>query len=116
MEQATDYTVANVRRGYLPQLVLSGQASLQSGAPRLPGALADVLQANGYDYTGMAKDQYRVVLDLSQVVWDGGDLAARREVAAAEGRVQKARTTVGLYDVRRQVDELFFGILLSTSG
>lgn len=112
VEQATDYTVANVRRGYLPQLVLSGQASLQSGAPRLPGALADVLQANGYDYKGMAKDQYRVVLDLSQVVWDGGELAARREVAAAEGRVQKARTTVGLYDVRRQVDELFFGILL----
>ena len=70
IEQATDYSVANIKRGYLPQLSVSGQASYQSDVATLPDVLTGLLTSNGYQYKGMARDQYRIAVDLNQVIWD----------------------------------------------
>lgn len=112
IEQATDYSVANIRRGYLPQLSAGGQATYQSDVATLPDALTGLLTSKGYIYKGMARDQYRIAIDLNQVVWDGGNLKAQQDAANREGRVQAAQTDVDLYAVRRQVNELYFGLLL----
>lgn len=112
IEQATDYSVANIKRGYLPQLSVSGQASYQSDVATLPDVLTGLLTSNGYQYKGMARDQYRIAVDLNQVIWDGGNLKARRDMAGKDGLVQTAQTDVDLYAVRQRVNELFFGLLL----
>ena len=112
IEQTTDYSVKNINRGYLPQLSFSGQASFQSDAASLPDVLSDMLEESGYDYKGLKKDQYKLAIDLSQVIWDGGNMETQKKVTKLEGKVQAAQTDVDMYAVRDRVNELFFGILL----
>lgn len=111
IEQATGYSIKNINRGYLPQLFFNGQASYQSDVANLPDVLSDMLESNGYDYKGLGKDQYKLALDLNQVIWDGGSMEAQKKVTKLEGKVQTAQTDVDMYAIRERVNELFFGIL-----
>lgn len=106
------YSVSNAKKGYFPQLAFSGQAAWQTDVPVLPGALSNVLTQQGYTYRGLKKDQYKVALEVSQTVWDGGAVRAQQELASAEGRVSEAGTEVDMYAVRQRVNQLFFGLLL----
>lgn len=112
IKQTTDYSIKNINRGYLPQLSFNGQASYQSDVANLPDVLSNMLESNGYDYKGLDKDQYKLALDLNQVIWDGGNLEAQKDVTRLEGKVQTAQTDVDMYAIRDRVNELFFGILL----
>lgn len=112
IEQTTDYSVKNINRGYLPQLSFNGQASYQSDVANLPDVLSNMLESNGYDYKGLGKDQYKLALDLNQVIWDGGNMEAQKKVTKLEGKVQTAQTDVDMYAIRDRMNELFFGILL----
>lgn len=112
IEKTTAYSLRNVNRGYLPQLSFGGQATYQSDVANLPDALTNLLSGYGYDYKGIQKDQYKLTLDLNQVIWDGGNLEAQKDVTRQDGEVQKAQTDVEMYAVRNRVNELFFGILL----
>lgn len=110
IKQTAAYSIENINKGYLPQLSLSGQASYQSETTGLPDALKSMLANSGYK--GMEKDQYRIALELNQVLWDGGNIKAQKKVASANEKMQAAQTDVAMYDVRNRVNELFFGILL----
>lgn len=110
IKQTAAYSIENINKGYLPQLSLSGQASYQSETTGLPDALKSMLTNSGYK--GMEKDQYRIALELNQVLWDGGNIKAQKKVASANEKMQAAQTDVAMYDVRNRVNELFFGILL----
>lgn len=112
IRQSTAYTLQNIRRGYLPQLSVSGQASYQSDATHFPDALGQLLAGSGEESPSMRKDQYKIALDLNQVVWDGGNLQAQKRLAGSEEEVQMAQTEVDMYALRNRVNELFFGILL----
>lgn len=112
IRQTTSYSIQNINKGYLPQLTLNGQASYQSDVATLPDVLADMLESNGYNVKGLNKDQYKVGLDLNQVIWDGGNLEAQKKVTDLNGKIQTAQTDVDLYAIRDRVNNLFFGILL----
>lgn len=110
IKQTAAYSIENINKGYLPQLSLSGQASYQSETTGLPDALKSMLANSGYK--GMEKDQYRIALEINQILWDGGNIKAQKKVASANEKIQAAQTDVAMYDVRNRVNELFFGILL----
>ena len=102
----------NIQRGYWPQLSLGGQVSYQSEVTDLPDVFSHLLSESSPNYKGMAKDQYQIALDLNQVIWDGGHIKARRDLAASDAEVQVAQADVEMYAIRSRVNELFFGILL----
>ncbi len=110
--QSTDFNLENIRRGNLPRLALSAQATYQSDVAALPANLANMLASTGRKPKGIAKDQYRIALDVQQNIWDGGDTKARRTIAEADGTAQQAETDVELHAVGERVNHLFFGILL----
>lgn len=112
VRQTTEYTIKNIQRGYWPQLSLGGQVSYQSEVTDLPDVLSHLLSESSLNYKGMAKDQYQIALDLNQVIWDGGHIKARRDLAASDAEVQVAQADVEMYAIRSRVNELFFGILL----
>ena len=60
----------------------------------------------------MRKDQYQAMLQLDQVVWDGGNIRARKEVTRATSEVDKQKLEVDMYAINERVNQLFFGILL----
>ena len=66
----------------------------------------------GVDMKGLAKDQYRIGIDLQQTVFDGGMINAQKQVAREQGAVKQAQLDVDLYQVRQRVNEMYFGLLL----
>ena len=46
---------------------------------------------------GLDKDQYQLVLELNQTIWDGGAVRNRKEEARAKSEVQKGQLEVNLY-------------------
>ena len=108
----THYTVSNLTKGYFPQLSFGGQASWQSDVMTLPDALRDMMAATGYEVKGLKKDQYKVTVDVNQVIYDGGSIQAAKRVAQADGEVQQKQNEVDLYAVRERVNNLYFGVML----
>lgn len=112
ISQTEQYNLSNASRAWIPQVALSAQATYQSATPTYPEAFNTILQANGVEMAGIRRDQYKVALDVSQNIWDGGQTKATKAIAEAEAKEQRSRVDVSLYDLQSRVDNLYFGILL----
>lgn len=104
IEQSREFTLANASKGYLPQLGLNARITYQSEVTQLPSAMPGVNPMN--------KDQYQAVVELNQIIWDGGAIEAQKRVTKASSKAELKRTETELYTVRERVNQLFFGILL----
>ena len=76
-------------------------ASYQSDVTEIPVDLP------GIDIRGIRKDQYQAMLQLDQVVWDGGNIRARKEVTRATSEVDKQKLEVDMYAINERVNQLF---------
>ena len=110
--KTTDLTVSNVRKGWLPQVTASAQATLQSDVTAFPDQIQQAYQTMGIDMKGLRKDQYRVGIDVQQTVYDGGAISSQKAIAREQGNVQTAQTETQLYNVRQRVNEMYFALLL----
>lgn len=112
LQATTDYTVANINKGWLPQLSAGAQATLQSDVMSLPDGLKSIMSQAGYNVKGLKKDQYKVAIDVSQTIYDGGSIKAAKQAARAEGEAKARQNDVDMFAIRDRVNNLFFGILL----
>ena len=112
IENTTELTVSNIQKGWLPQVSASAQATLQSDVTAFPDQIQKVYQTMGIDMQGLKKDQYRVGIDVQQMVFDGGAIKNQKEIVRKQGEVQRTQNEVNLYNVRKRVNEMYFGLLL----
>ena len=110
--KTTQLTVKNIEKGWLPQVTASAQATLQSDVVSWPEQMQSVYRQNGLDMKGLKKDQYKIGIDVSQTVYDGGAIRSQKAIAQLQGDLQEAQTEVSLYQVRRRVNEMYFALLL----
>jgi len=111
--QSEEYSVATASRSWIPQVTLSGQATWQNAVATFPEKFTDMIAAmGGEEMQGMAKDQYRVALDVNQVIWDGGVSKQSKELARAEAAEKRLTSDTNIYALEERVNSLFFGILL----
>ena len=111
--KTTDLTVSNIRKGWLPQVSASAQATLQSDVMAWPDQMQTMLAGMGINLKGLKKDQYRVGIDVQQTVYDGGAIRSQQEIAREQGNVQAAQNEATLYQVRKRVNEMYFALLLT---
>lgn len=112
IEKTTALTVANIQKGWLPQVSAQAQATYQSDVTSWPDEMKTMMTGMGIDMKGLKKDQYRVGIDVQQTVYDGGAISSQKQIARSQGKVQEAQTEVSLYAVRRRVNELYFSLLM----
>ena len=112
IEQSRDYTLSNAARAWLPQVTLSGQATLQSDVVSWPEEFESMLAMQGLDMPGIRCDQYKVQIDVQQTLWDGGKSRTDRAIAEGEAAQERMSTEVELYAVDSRVEDIYFGILL----
>ena len=106
IEKTKEYNLENAARGYLPQFALSAKASYQSEVTELPVAIP------GVDIKGMSKDQYQVMLELQQQIWDGGGIRMQKKQTEAEAEINREKLNVDMYSLNSRVNDLYFGILM----
>lgn len=108
----TELTVKNIQKGWLPQITASAQATYQSDVVSWPENIQRMYQQMGLNMKGLTKDQYKIGVDLQQIIYDGGAIGSQRSIARQEGKVQEAQTEANLYQVRKRVNEMYFSLLL----
>ena len=112
IEKTTDLNVANIQKGWLPQVSASAQATLQSDVPAFPDEFQKLYQQMGITMEGLERDQYRVGIDVQQTVYDGGNIKSQKEIARRQGELHSRQNEVTMYNVRRRVNEMYFSLLL----
>ena len=112
IEKTTQLTVANIQKGWLPQVSAQAQATYQSDVTAWPDEMKTMMGGMGIDMKGLTKDQYRVGIDVQQTIYDGGVIGSQKRIAREQGKVQAAQNEVNIYNVRKRVNEMYFGLLL----
>ncbi len=115
IEMTEKYNISNANKGYLPQLTLSGKATYQSEVTQIPSSLGTTIsQITGhpFSFAELTKDQYQAMLELNQVIWDGGMISAQKKGIKASTEAENQKLAVDLYSLKERVNQVFFGILL----
>lgn len=112
LEQTKEVNLSNINKGWLPQINLYGQGTVQNDTPSLPESLTNIINQTGTNIAGLNEWQYRIGADISQNIWDGGTSKVHRKIELAEDAERQAAIDVQLYAVRERVEDLYFGILL----
>ena len=112
IEQSTELTLSNIRKGWLPQLSASAQGTVQSDVTAFPPQMQALYEQMGLEMEGLGKGQYRLGIDVQQNIYDGGNMESRKEVARRQGELEATQNEVKVYQVRRSVNEMYFSLLL----
>ena len=112
IEKTTQLTMANIQKGWLPQVSAQAQATYQSDVTAWPNDMKVMMSGMGIDMKGLTKDQYRVGIDVQQTIYDGGVIGSQKRIAREQGKVQAAQNEVNIYHVRKRVNEMYFSMLL----
>jgi outer membrane protein TolC len=99
-QNAIDLEVTNT--GKLPQFELNAQATYQS----------DVIQVPLPGITPLNKDQYRATVAVNQLIYNGGMIDATLNTQTAALNTKKKQIEVNLYGLKKQVNQLYFSVLL----
>jgi len=113
INESLSLNIENASQTYIPQLSLTGRATWQSDITKFPDEFTAILAGMGIDGISFPdNDQYRLVLELSQTIWDGGAASVQKKNAIASSAVDLQSLEVNLYSLKNRVNQLFFGILL----
>ena len=112
IRQTTDLTMSNIQKGWLPQLSATAQSTYQSDVTAFPEQMQALYKQVGISMEGLRKDQYRVGIDVQQLVFDGGAIKNQKEMARLQGAVESAQNEVSMYSIRQRVNEMYFALLL----
>lgn len=108
VEQSKDFNLAALNRAFLPQLSINSQATYQSDVTELPIKI----NIPGFTVEGLDKDQYRATADVNQILFDGGNISAQKNITRASAAVEQQRINVELQKMREKVRQLFLGVLM----
>ncbi len=112
IEKTTRLTTDNIQKDWLPKVSAHAQATYQSDVTAWPSEMKTMMSGMGFDMKGLKKDQYRVGIEVQQTIYDGGVIGSQKRIAREQGKVQSAQNEVDIYNVRKRVNEMYFGLLL----
>ncbi|MBL0268059.1 MAG: TolC family protein [Chitinophagaceae bacterium] len=105
IRQTRDWTIDNLGKGFLPQFSLNGQATYQSEVTQIkipiPGVTVDPLN----------KDQYKLLADISQLIYDGGMIKQQKAIQQFNETTEQQKLEVELYKLNERINQLFLGVL-----
>ena len=104
IKKTEEFNLSNAAKGYLPQVSFSAKASYQSEVTKIP------VDIQGID--GLSKDQYGIVMDVGQTLWDGGAIKSKKEIIRSNSETSRLNLEVNMYGIRERINQLYFGTLL----
>lgn len=105
--------LSDINKGWLPGIGVFGQLTGQNIVPSFPETLTSVLKEMGQEMKGLGKVQYKIGIDISQTIWDGGMSIVKRDIVQAQHATHKAALDIEMYSLRERVENLYFAILLT---
>lgn len=106
IEQTKNISIDNLSKGYLPQIALSGQASYQTDVTKVNIPIPTI------QIDPMSKDQYKLVADVNQLIYDGGLIKQQKQIQQLSAATENEKLAVEFYKLKERVSQVFLSVLL----
>lgn len=106
IDVSKDLKIRNISTMWFPQVNLNAQATYQSEATKINVPIPNI------DIPSTSLDQYKVTLDINQVLFDGGNVKAQKKLAGASVDAELQQNETDIYKVNEQVINVYFNSLL----
>lgn len=104
--EASNLKIENIKAIYYPSLQLTGQYIHVADVPHT------VIQNPMFSLPAVGKDQYKMLIEARQIIYDGGLTRRRNDLEKITLLADNQDIQVKLYQLNDQVNELYFMILL----
>jgi outer membrane protein TolC len=104
--KANSLKIKNIKTVYFPTVNLTGQFVHVKDVPHVP------FDNPMIDLPVIGKDQYKVMLEARQVIYDGGLTNRRKSLEEVSLKVDNQDVEVKMYGLNEQVNEVYFLILM----
>ena len=95
-------------RAAYPQVDVGATATYQSEVTDLPFP-----SGGQFSPPNLSKDQYKVTMDVSQTIYNGEAVSIRKRLEGIKGIQEKQSIEIQLHDLKEQLNQVYFGILLA---
>lgn len=103
----------NLTKGWLPSIDANGSFIYNTSVIDLTEAMGSLpLPGLGDLITPMPHEQYKLTLEINQLIYDGGSTKQAKSIEMAEFRSREKQTESDLYKLKSQVNSYYFNILL----
>lgn len=102
LKEMSDLALENNKVNYLPELNLNGQATYQSDVPGID------ISMPGINIPKVSKDQYKMYVDFSQTIWDGGITKMLDDLENKKLDSDLQKVEIELYAIQEKVNRFFF--------
>jgi outer membrane protein TolC len=107
IRKTSGLTIENLRTSFLPQANISAQATYQSAVTEIP------VKVPAFAVEPLSKDQYRALLDVNQLIYDGGSYTGQRRLQEWNEKAEQEKIAVELQKLRETINQVFFSALLA---
>ncbi len=104
IDKSNEYSLSNIQKGYLPQIIFGAQGTYQSDVTSISIPIVKI--------TPPSKDQYKATVDVNENIYDGGVIVQQKKIQRASSALETANLKKDLYDIRQRINQLYFGALL----
>jgi outer membrane protein TolC len=101
----------NLKKGWLPTLDANANAVYNSDVVDFSKTLG-AIPGMSHLITPMPHDQYKVTLDVNQVIYDGGAIKSGRAIEKADQDINRKQTESDMYKLREQINTYYFNVML----
>ncbi len=121
LNSASEIQQKRLNTNYLPQVNINGQASYQSDVTKvdveippfyIPPPIDVYVTPTPLNTPVPPKDQYKVSMDIYQVIYDGGVTGKQKKIDMTSYEMEKKRVEVELHKLKESVNTVYFSIIL----
>ena len=120
--QKSELAVENLKKNFLPQLYINAQATYQSDVTSIPLDFSEMKiemptpgiapKITAPEMPEVAKDQYKVSLDINQVIYDGGYVKNQKIIEGVDLLINQQNLDVELYSLKQKINDIYFTLFL----
>jgi outer membrane protein TolC len=103
----------NLSKGWLPTLDAGASFVYNSDVVDMSGVFSNIPIPGFADaIKPLPHEQYKITIDINQVIYDGGAIKGARAFEKADLSVNEKQTETDLYKLRGQINSYYFNLLL----
>jgi outer membrane protein TolC len=106
-QKTSGLVLGNLQNNYLPQVTISAQATYQSAVTEVP------IKNPAFAFEPLSKDQYRALMDINQLIYDGGSINQQRQVQFWNDKIEDEKIEVELQKLRERINQVYFNALFA---
>ncbi len=106
LNQIGQLTVEQISSTYLPVLQINGQMSYQSEVTQLQ------IPVPGFSPPDLAKDWYKLNLDISQLIYDGGQVKTQKKIEATQSKIKLTEVSQQENNFKENIIRLYYRSML----